>query len=568
MNNKLLFLLLLIALCSCSSFLDRDIITNLSEDKVNYSYDFTKSRVSAIYNMLPQGFSEVDGAMIASATDESEHTKETSNIQKFNTGSWNSYDNPDGVWNRNYTAIRMVNVFLSTSDSVNLDVYRLNPDPAQQTVYRDRLNEIKRWKYEVRFLRAFFYFELIKRYGGVPIITEVLSLNDNPHTQRRNTLTECVQFVLNECDSAATNLPVKHIDTDLGRATRGAALALKSKMLLYAASDLFNTPSWAANYANPEYISISSGDRTERWKAAADAAKAVIELSGSGYALHNGYSALFKTFNSPEIIFTRRAGASNSFEKTTFPVGYEGESGTTPSQNLVDDYEVKVDNSSATPFDWNNPAHAANPYVKRDPRLGFTVLLNNTSFKGRRVEAWIGGREGLGKTNATRTGYYLRKYVDESINLLNNTNSVHSWIYIRLAEIYLNYAEALNEYNPNHPDIKIYVDKVRARNGVDMPPLPVNLSQAEMRERIRNERRVELAFEGHRPWDVRRWMIGQEKLGVPLRGVQIQKTGTDTFSYTPFNVEERVFETKMYFYPIAQQELLKAKGLIQNPEWK
>lgn len=567
MNNNYLFLLLLIALCSCDSFLDRDIITNLTEERVNYSYDFTKSRVSAIYRMLPEGFTEIDGAMIASATDESEHTRETSNIQKFNEGSWNSYDNPDGVWNRNYTAIRMINVFLSTSDSVNLDVYRLNPDPAQQTVYENRLAEIKRWKYEVRFLRTFFYFELIKRYGGIPIITDVLSLDDDPSVQKRNTLTECVQFVLDECDSAATNLPVTHAEADLGRITKGAALALKSRMLLYAASDLFNTPSWASGYANPEYISMTTGDRDERWKKAADAAKAVIDLEGSGYALHNGYPALFRTFNSPEIIFTRRAGASNSFERATFPVGYEGESGTTPAQNLVDDYEVKESSSSSVPFDWNNPDHAAAPYTNRDPRLGFTVLLNNTTFKGRPVEPWIGGREGLGNTNATRTGYYLRKYVDESINLLTNTTSVHSWIYIRLAEVYLNYAEALNEYSPGHPDIKIYVDRVRARNGVAMPPLPEDLSQDKMRHRIRNERRVELAFEGHRPWDVRRWMNGPETLGSTLRGIQINRTEADVFTYTPFNVEERMFETRMYLYPIPQQELMKAKGLAQNPGW-
>lgn len=567
MNNKFLILPLLLVLYSCENFLDRDIITNLKEQNVNYSYDFTKSRVSAIYNRLPEGFTEVNGAMIASATDESEHTLETSNIQKFNVGSWNTYDNPDDVWNRNYSSIRMVNVFLTTSDSVNLDVYRLNPDPAQQTVYENRLAEIKRWKYEVRFLRAFFYFELIKRYGGVPIITEVLSLNDDPDTQKRNTLAECVEFVVSECDSAANNLPVSYGSSDLGRITKGAALALKSRMLLYAASDLFNNTTWVSGYTHSEFISMSAGDRNTRWKAAADAAKAVIDLDGTAYALHSGYATLFRTFNSPEIIFTRRAGASNSFERATFPVGYEGQSGTTPSQNLVDDYEIKIDDFESIPFDWNNPVHAANPYANRDPRLGMTVLLNNTMFKGRPAELWIGGREGLGNTNATRTGYYLRKYIDESINLLTNTTSVHSWIYIRLAEIYLNYAEALNEYNPAHPDIKTYVDKVRARNGVAMPPLPAELLQDEMRQLIRRERRIELAFEGHRPWDVRRWMIADETLGATLKGIQINRTGPETFTYTPFNVENRVFETKMYLYPIPQQELMKAKGLVQNPGW-
>ena len=567
-NYKLLILLIAVTFWGCAKYLERDIITNLREDLVNKSYDFTRNRVSAIYNMLPQGFTEIDGAMLASATDEAEHTNETSNIQKFNTGAWNIYDNPDGVWYRSYQAIRMVNVFLNTSDSVNLDAYRLNPEASQQLIYQNRLAEIKRWKYEVRFIRAFFYSELIKRYGGVPIITELYSLNDDPSTQRRNTLAESIKYVVDECDSAAANLPVTYTIDDLGRVTKGAALALKSRMLLYAASDLFNNTSWASGYASPELVSMPSGDRSVRWKAAADAAKAVIDLGGSGYALHSGYAALFRTFNSPEIIFTRRAGTSNNFERASFPVGYEGQSGTTPSQNLVDAYEVKVSSSVSAQFDWNNASHAANPYANRDPRLGFTVLLNNTTFKGRAVESFIGGLDGMGNVNATRTGYYLRKYVDESINLLTGTTSVHSWIFIRLAEVYLNYGEALNEYNPGHADIKTYVDRIRTRSGVAMPALPAGLSQSQMRDRIRNERRVELAFEGHRAFDARRWMIGSESLGATLRGVRIERGSTGSFSYAPFNVEPRAFEPKMYLYPIPQQELLKAEGLVQNPIWK
>ena len=567
-NYRLLILLMAVSFFGCAKYLERDIITNLREDLVNKSYDFTRNRVSAIYNMLPQGFTEIDGAMLASATDESEHTDETSNIHKFNTGAWNIYDNPDGVWYRSYQAIRMVNVFLNTSDSVNLDAYRLNPEASQQLIYRNRLAEIKRWKYEVRFIRAFFYFELIKRYGGVPIITEIYSLNDDPSTQRRNTLAESIKYVVDECDSAAANLPVTYTSDDLGRATKGAALALKSRMLLYAASDLFNNVSWAQGYGNPELVSMPAGDREAKWEAAADAAKAVIDLAGSGYALHSDYSALFRTFNSPEIIFTRRAGASNNFERASFPVGYEGQSGTTPSQNLVDAYEVKVSSSVAAPFDWNNSAHAANPYAGRDPRLGFTVLLNNTTFKGRPVESFIGGLDGLGNVNATRTGYYLRKYVDESVTIIGTaTSSVHSWIFIRLAEVYLNYAEALNEYSPGHADIKTYVDRVRTRSGVAMPVLPSGLTQAQMRDRIRNERRVELAFEGHRAWDTRRWMIGAETLGATLRGIRIERGSTGSFTYAPFNVEPRAFEPKMYLYPIPQQELLKAEGLVQNPIW-
>ena len=167
-------------------------------------------------------------------------------------------------------------------------------------------------------------------------------------------------------------------------------------------------------------------------------------------------------------------------------------------------YEVKVDATTAA-FDWSNPAYATNPTLIVTG-LAFNVLTNNVSFKSRNVERWTGGLDGKGRDKATRTGYYLRKYVDPNINLVTGTTSVHTWIFMRLSEIYLNYAEALNEANPGHADIKTYVVRLRTRATVTMPALPAGLTQEQMRERIRHERQVELAFEGHRIWDVRRWM--------------------------------------------------------------
>ncbi|MFD2570473.1 RagB/SusD family nutrient uptake outer membrane protein [Spirosoma soli] len=562
---SILSIAVVVGLSGCEN-LDRELNTDLTPQQVTRSYDFTLNRVNSLYTDIPGGYLQIDGAMTASATDEAEHTLETSNVQKFNNGSWNSIDTPENLWANFYRGIRKANQFLVSSDSVNLDQYKLDPAPSAQTVYRNRLADIQRWKYEARFLRAYFYFELVKRYGGVPIISNIYSVDDNFGDVTRNTLAECIQYVTAECDSAAKNLPVTYSNTDLGRATRGAALALKSRVLLYAASDLFNTPTWAGGYAKPELISLTTADRQARWKAAADAAKAVIDLAGTGYALHNNYRNLFITnsFTTPEVILSRRRAASNEFERANYPIGYDlGNSGTTPSQNLVDAYEMR----NGTNFDWNNPAHAANPYANRDPRLGLNIILNNTTFKGRPVESWIGGRDGKGIVNATKTGYYLKKYVNENLNLLLNNTSVYSWNLFRLAEIYLNYAEALNEASPGHADIKTYVDRVRARAGVAMPPLPAGLSQAEMRERIRNERRVELAFEDHRGWDVRRWMQGPQYLGAPLMGVDITRNADGTFKYTPVVVENRVFEPKMYLYPIPQGEINVSKGIVQNPGW-
>jgi starch-binding outer membrane protein, SusD/RagB family len=556
--------------------LDKEIITTLAEEEVNTIYSYTMNRATALYTDLPSGFLEIDGAMMASACDEAEHTLETSDIQMFNIGSWNAMTNPDNVWAKYFKAIRNVNLFLINSDDVNLDMYMLDPTPSQQVIYQQRLEEINRWKYEGRFLRAFYYFELIKRYGGVPIIADALELGDKTTDIKRNTLDECVKFIIDECDSAAIKLPAKHSNNDLGRVTKGAALALKAKVLLYAASDLWNDPSWAGGYSNPELISLPAGDRAERWTAAAAAAKAVIDLPGTTYSLYNNYRNLFITaqgFQSMEHILVRRHSASNSFERANYSVGYDkGNSGTTPSQNLVDAYEIKVDGTTAIPFSWDNPDHAADPYATtgttaRDPRLFLNVIVNNTVYKGRTVELWTGGTDGKGKTLASKTGYYLKKYVDENINLLTNTTSVHSWDLIRLADVFLWYAEALNEYSPGHADISTYINRIRQRSGVNMPPVPTGLSQAEMRNVIRHERQVELAFEGHRIWDLRRWMQSPEIMNTPLRGVNITQTETSEFTYAVIDVEERVFQPKMYYYPIPQQEMLKMPAWKQNPLW-
>ena len=559
---------LLLLVNACDSILDREVVLSLTEDDVLTLYNNTQSRAVAIYNYLPSGFRCVDGAMMASASDEAEYTLETSSIQMFNVGSWNAKNNPDGgSWWNNFRGIYLVNHFLANSDNLDLEMYRLNPDDIGHEQYQNRLDNIKRWKYEARFLRAYFYFELIKRYGGVPVITRPVEIGDS---FPRNTLDSCVNFIVKECDDIAWGLPVKYTEQEnLGRATRGAVLALKSRVLLYAASDLFNSPEkWASGYANKDLISVKPIDRKERWKRAADAAKNVIDLTDAGYALSNNYQGVFRSYTDAEIILARRDGASNDFEKANYPVGYDlGNSGNTPSLNLLDDYEML----DGTAFDWNNKNHAANPYRGRDPRLAFTILSNMTKFNGRPVECWTGGRDGKGVPRATKTGQYLLKYIDPELNLLEGRTSVHTWVLIRLAEVYLNYIEALNEYQPAHSDIKIYYDKIRQREGIKMPELPDGLDQDAVRQKIRHERRIELAFEDHRLLDVRRWMIaadnekGKGVLNIPLRGLEILNRG-GVPSYTPIEIEKRNFEPKMYLYPIPQGDLDIA-GWSQNPLW-
>lgn len=559
---------LLLLVNACDSILDREVVLSLTEDDVLTLYNNTQSRAVAIYNYMPSGFRCVDGAMMASASDEAEYTLETSGIQMFNIGSWNAKNNPDGgSWWNNFRGIYLVNHFLANSDNLDLEMYRLNPDDMGHEQYQKRLDNIKRWKNEVRFLRAYFYFELVKRYGGVPVITRPVEMGD---AFPRNTLDSCINFIVKECDEIAPDLPAKYTEQEnLGRATRGAALALKSRVLLYAASDLFNSPEkWASGYVDKDLISVKQIDRKERWKKAADAAKAVIDLIDASYALSKNYQGIFRSYMDAEIILARRDGASNDFERANYPVGYDlGNSGNTPSLNLLDDYEM-LDGST---FDWKNKNHAANPYKDRDPRLSLVILSNMTQFNGRPVECWTGGRDGKGVPHATKTGQYLLKYIDPELNLLENRTSVHTWILIRLAEVYLNYIEALNEYQPTNPDIKIYYDKIRKREGINMPELPDGLDQDAVRQKIRHERRIELAFEDHRLWDARRWMIaadnekGKGVFNTPLRGLEILNRG-GVPSYTPIEIEKRNFEPKMYLYPIPQGDLDIA-GWSQNPLW-
>lgn len=549
---------------SCDGYLDPKFMGELTVEEATSEYNYVRRQVTSIYGDIKSGFLIVDGAMLASASDEAEHTLETSAIQHFNRGTWNEFQNPDNVWTDYYNSIRKINKFLVSNDNVNLD--HLKNDPDQQAVYATYVANINRWKYEVRFLRAYFYFELVKRYGGVPIITDLYSLNDSFDDIPRSSLADCIDFITDECDSVAKVLPPRYDAGELGRVTQVAALALKSRVLLYAASELFNNASWASGYSNTSLIALS-GDRQARWRAAANAAKAAIDLAESnGYVLSSNYNDVFgpNTHTNNEVIFFRRESASNSFERANISVGFDlGNSGTTPSQNLVDAYEMK----DGSKFDWNNPEHTANPYANRDPRLSMTIATNNSIFKGRPLECWEGGKDGPPIARSSKTGYYLRKYVNENLNLVTNQTGTHSWVIFRLAELYLNYAEALNEIEPGNSDIKTYVDKVRKRSGVNMPGLPTGLSQSQMRERIYNERRVEFAFEDHRLWDARRWMIASSVLAAPLRGVNILKIYGNQFNYKVTNVESRTFLPKMNFYPIPQNEIYIDKALDQNPLW-
>ena len=541
-------------LSSCNSFLDREEDSFIDKTATFDSYNRTKEYLTYAYSLLPEGLNRFSReALLASATDDAEFAIESAEIQQFNNGSWNALNNPDDVWNRYFSGISKCCTLLENTNHVNLDISRLDPD--KQVEYANSLKDIRMWRAEARFLRAYFHFELLKRYGPIPIVTSTLSINGNYENTLRPTMKEVVDFIAKECDIAADTLeltPWRNVNDAFGRATKGAALALKSRLLLYAASPLY-VDFGDTNEANkPTDVAL--------WKLAANAAKAVIDLNQ--YELASSYGDLFKNdFQNKEYIFVRRYAANSDFEKSNFPVSFGGQGGTNPSQNLVDDYEML----DGTPFDWNDPAKAAQPFENRDARLGATILMNMAPFKGKKVATYPEGADASPNPNATKTGYYLRKFLNEDVNIqTGGSSSGHVVPLFRLAEIYLNYAEALNECDPTNPDIALYLNKVR--NRASLPNVSA-LSQEQMRAVIQHERRVELAFEEHRSWDVRRWKIASSTLRAPLMGVQIERKPLGGYTYMPVKVEQRVFQPKMYWYPIPQSEVLKLKQWKQNNGW-
>ena len=304
-------------LSGCSDYLDREYDSFIDNEMTFTSYERTSKFLVNAYRYLPDGFNRIGSeAMLDAATDDAEHANASCNIQYFNTGAWNSRSNPDDLWNKYYAGIRIANEFIENVDRVNLDKYRLDPD--NQNEYQNRLNDLKTWKYEARFLRAFFHFELVKRFGPVPVITSTLSVNADYSETPRPSMDDCISFISSECDKVAEVLdltPGRGIDSDLGRATKGAALALKSRVLLYAASPLYLD--WQ-NFSESDLPSDM-----EKWKAAAQAAKDVIDLGI--YSLYGSYATLFKNnFQNSEFILMRRYGNSSDFEKYNFPVSYGG----------------------------------------------------------------------------------------------------------------------------------------------------------------------------------------------------------------------------------------------------
>lgn len=551
--------LAVLSMSACEGLLpDNKVDLDLTDKNASQAYTNLKSQGMMLYDYLPTGYNRIDGAMLAAATDEADHAPIGSDIEKFQLGTWNAVTNPDNNWSDCYRAIRLSALFLQNSENYETIILRDTSTASKLNTYKTQCADLKALRAEARILNAYMYFELLKRFGGVPLIDKLYSLESHPDMER-STYDQVVTHIVGEIDDVLDNDELEddwyaYDQKQYGRFTQGAALALKSRILLYRASPQ-NNP---------------SGD-TERWKEAAQAAHDLIELSK--YTLEGNYGNLFSgttSHQSKEVILAYMTGANNTPETDNYPISTNGgKTGTCPSANLVDSYE----NADGTPFDWNSLTPGDDPYAGRDPRLQYSIAVNDSQWNGRTMQCYDGGADGSGVTQATTTGYYLKKFLTDGLDLEKNQTSVHSWILFRYAEILLNYAEAMNEaYGPDTDPFgdgktaRWAVNEVRGRVG--MPPVTAS-DETEMRNRIKHERRIELAFEDHRFWDVRRWgkADAESALGVPVKGVSITKTETG-FTYATKIVGTRTFQEKMMLYPIPQSEILRSAGKIkQNPGW-
>ena len=410
---------------------------------------------------------------------------------------------------------------------------------------------------EMKFIRAFVYANLIWRYGGVPIITKVYELNED-YTLSRNSYEDCVEFIVQELDEAIQLLPAKQSAIQLGRASGDACKALKSRVLLYAASKL-NNP---------------SNDKS-KWQRASDAAS---ELLGA-YTLNPDYQNLFLTDND-EIIWARSFTQANATDYN-WKNGRNGDDGGNyqgPTQNLVNAYEMKdtglrpylrQGNGGELTLNQQSGYDVDDPYAGRDPRFYATILHDESVWMGRETETFKGGLDSpessIQPWNASLTGYALKKFLNENIPPTGNTEMpINPWIYFRYAEILLNYAESEFELG-NQEVAREYLNRVRGRPSVQMPP--VDDAGEKLRERIQNERRVELAFEEHRFFDIRRWMIAEETANVDLLKMTIQKQANGKKSYVIGVLSgERDFREQHYRLPIPRAEVEKSLNTLeQNP---
>lgn len=544
--------------------LDYTEVTTNDEDWIYKSPIYgIQQLVTSVYAHLPNGFDKNyeggSGATLAAAVDEAECALSNSSVHRFYNGGWSPNNPFSFTWENSYKAIAEANNFLEKLDKIDLSDYASNND------YEAMKSKFELFEYEVRFLRAYYYFDLVRAYGDVPFTLKTLSNVEANRISRTPALT-VMDWIVEEMDAIAEYLPITYtteLNPEVGRATRPMCLALKARTLLYKASPLFN-----------------SSNNKEWWLDAAKANYEVIQNSAKWGIALGDYAKIWGADNGDgsEVIFASKQGALNSWETYNYPIGVEnGQGGMCPTQTLVDLYEYNDGSGQSfgerhTNTDINITRD--NPYAELDPRFELTVVKNGDlwpNYNTTPVETFEGGVNAAPLLNATPTGYYLKKYCDANVNISTNdaTTTPHAWILMRLGEFYLNYAEAMYQYYGNAETAGDFdltangaINALRDRSDVQMPHWSGNPSN--WLARYQRERFVELAFENQRFWDVRRWKCGSELATVKV--AKIHKNASGEVVLTRIQ-EARTWEDKYYFFPIPFSEINKNPNLTQNPGW-
>lgn len=609
--NRLLILIVVIttlAFTGCKkevNFLDKTPDEDLTLSDVFSQYRYAESFLTSTYANLPQEYNMSDQNGLnpfVAATDEMDISYAYPYSHNMVSGNWGPSDlasNPGGyinIWANSYQGIRKANLFLENVDKI----------PLSPPAFTEEQRNI--WKGEAYFLRAFYHFLLIRIFGPIPIATHSSTVADDFTQLRRQPLDDCINFVVSQCDTAALLLPIQISDhSNYGRANKAAALALKARILLYAASPLWNgNPDYAGFSDNKGVALFPATYDKEKWKVAYLAAKDCIDQTeAGGYAIYGQSNTdpvttrenLFLVNNNSEIFFARNLGFSGIFEGASSPVSYGGNAGYCPTQEIVDAYQMSNGENPITGYNpdhspqinpasgytetgfspigdpnGNYPAGVSNMYIDREPRFYADIHFSGSVWRGTQMEFWNSGKDGhgTGSNSYPITGYLIKKFADPSVNPqnLNSLGVLKTWVYFRLGEQYLNYAEALNEYSGPVGDVYKYVNLIRERAG--LPDLPVGLSQDQMRDKIRHERQIELAFETHRYFDLRRWKLAAAVDGQDVYGMNTH-AGTslqDPAFYVRTKIETRIFiAPKHYLWPIPQPEIDKDHNLAQNPGW-
>ena len=589
-NLSVLYMVSVLAfmlISSCNeSFLDTKPLTQFAEQDVWKDAALAQGYVNDLYDRIPWNWD-----MTSVRVDES---RERPDADDFNINNMiMTSDNAGwGDWNGRYSSIRACNIFLENIDKL---------PPSTSLIDGKTLKD--RMAGEVTFLRALNYHYLVSHFGGVPLIKKAYLLTDD-FTEARASYSDCVKFMSEECDKAAGLLPDKNTGATNGRATKGAALALKSRILLYAASDMHNNATAFSSFSDPKVLGYIDGTRVDRWTAAKNAAKAVINLGiyslyksnpASAEEATKNYQNLFVSSGNEEDIFVRFFSASankgvGQFE--IYPNGWYGNGRNGLINEMVDAYEM----ADGTPFSRSNPAQNAEPYKNRDPRFYGTCIYEGAILRPRTAdlagidpvgvmqagswEKWdnatnaiikiygLDTRNGVANSwNSNITGTGGRKYLNTSVGITSVWDSHWdlTWRYFRYGEILLNYAEACIELGEDL-EARTYLNMIRKRAG--MPD--ITESGAALKARYRNERRVEMAFEDQRFFDVRRWLIGPEAYHA-VHGVTIvyqlnpDHTTATIPTITPVQIMTGSWDNKAYFMPISRDEINKNNKLIQNP---